>query len=54
VALALGWTMTEVRSHTMRDIRAMGEAMERRDKAIERERRRAAARKASAAMSRGR
>lgn len=46
--------MREVRQHTMGDIAAMGRAMDERERAIEREQKRSAARKASAKMSRGR
>ena len=47
-----GWTMDEVRGHTVRDIRAMGRALKREHDAQERAERRAKAHRASRAMSR--
>jgi hypothetical protein len=51
-ARTLGWTMNEVRAHTMRDIRAMMRIMEREQQERERAERKRKAHAASRAMSR--
>ncbi len=50
MARMFGWTMQEVRAHSVRDLRAMAAAVEREQRERERAERRKAAHKASAAM----
>ena len=52
MARATGWTMNEVRAHTMRDVKAMTRQLEREHQERERAERKARARKASRALGR--
>lgn len=52
MARLFGWTMNEVRAHTMRDIGAMARAIQREHQAREKAERRRKAHAASRAMSR--